>query len=78
MRLRPSTVRRLPERRSCWWVLRLPLAFGIFVVVVGGDKQYGVVGTARRIGMWMLILSIAAAGVITLRRGLPAIIRSRA
>jgi hypothetical protein len=61
-----------------WWVLWLPLSFGIFVVVVGSDNRYGVAGTAVRVGFWMLILAVAAAVVIKLRRRLPAIIRSRA
>jgi hypothetical protein len=52
-------------------------AFGIFVVV-GSDIQYGVTGTALRIGFWMLVLTIAAAAVITVRRNLPAILRHRA
>jgi hypothetical protein len=61
-----------------WWVLWLPLSFGIFVVVVGSDNQYGVAGTAGRVGFWMLVLTIAAAAVIKLRRRLRTIIRSRA
>jgi hypothetical protein len=57
-----------------WWALLRTPAFGIFVVVVGSN-QYGVTGTALRIGMWMLALTIAATATITLRRNLPAIMR---
>ena len=59
-------------------MLWLPLSFGIFVVVVGSDNQYGVTGTALRIGFWMVVPAIAAGAVIVLRRRLPAIGRSRA
>jgi hypothetical protein len=60
-----------------WWVLWLPLSFGIFVVVAGSDNQHGVIGTALRIGFWMVVLTIAAGAVIVLRRRLPTIVRSR-
>jgi hypothetical protein len=51
-----------------WWVLWLPVSFGIFVVVTTSNQTYGAAGTALRIGFWMLVLTFATAAVIMARR----------
>ena len=36
-----------------WWVLWLPVSFGVFTVVVASNPDYGFIGTALRVGMWV-------------------------
>ncbi len=60
-----------------WWILVLPVLFAVFVVVVGSDSPYGVTGTTLRVGLWMTILGLAAAGLIVLRRRLPDLLHRR-
>ena len=51
-----------------WWVLWLPVAFGVITALFAANPEFGVVGTALRVGMWVIIVDLAAAAVILARR----------